>query len=56
MDYHALLTVHGIAEMDTKTQSRLISWLRATADEFEEYKGKEFRKVYNNRFRAKLMK
>lgn len=55
-DYHAMLTVHGIDTMDAKTQTRLRKWLRATANEFEVYKGKEFNKVFNKRFRARLMK
>lgn len=51
-----MLTVHGIDTMDAKTQTRLRKWLRATANEFEVYKGKEFNKVFNKRFRARLMK
>ena len=56
IDYHAMLMVHGIDTMDTKTQTRLINWLIATADEFAQYKGKEFNKIFNKRFRARLMK
>lgn len=55
-DYHAMLTVHGIDTMDTATQKRLVKWLRQTAGEFEKYQGKEFRQVFNKRFRARLMK
>lgn len=55
-DYHAMLTVYGTDTMDAPAQKRLIKWLRKTADEFEKYQGKEFRQIFNKRFRARLMK
>lgn len=52
-EYHALLTVYGLGNMDKRLTKRLVSWLRMQADAIE----KDGAKAYTEgRFTARLSK
>lgn len=52
-EYHALLTVYGLGNMDKRLAKRLVSWLRMQADAIE----KDGAKAYTEgRFTARLSK
>lgn len=53
-DYHAMLTVLYLSDMDKRTIKKLAKWLRQQADNVED---STMQKIgYTRTFRAKLMK
>lgn len=49
---HALLTIESLPEMDKRTRTRLVKWLRVRADEIEI----EDPKIFASPCRFRLMK